>query len=199
MSLSGNRLAWSPCPRKSLPGPVVAGALLALAAALLGTPALAGQPATGGGLRACLDSVRQTTPGISCDYTVLLTDEERFDLRRLTRGRLQDANCRVTVRIDRSIVQPALTEANHIFNAPPQPVVCTIQTRDTTFDVTGTFAPNVTFKDGLAVTATPGLANVKGVNSYLAWPVMQYVNYSPGIRRDMLAIINAYRAHLTGK
>lgn len=199
MSLSGNRLAWSPCPRKSLPGPVVAGALLALAAALLGTPALAGQPATGGGLRACLDSVRQTTPEISCDYTVLLTDEERFDLRRLTRGRLQDANCRVTVRIDRSIVQPALTEANHIFNAPPQPVVCTIQTRDTTFDVTGTFAPNVTFKDGLAVTATPGLANVKGVNSYLAWPVMQYVNYSPGIRRDMLAIINAYRAHLTGK
>lgn len=199
MSLSGNRLAWSPCPRKSLPGPVVAGALLALAAALLGTPALAGQPATGGGLRACLDSVRQTTPGISCDYTVLLTDEERFDLRRLTRGRLQDANCRVTVRIDRSIVQPALTEANHIFNAPPQPVVCTIQTRDTTFDVTGTFAPNVTFKDGLAVTATPGLANVKGVNSYLAWPVVQYVNYSPGIRRDMLAIINAYRAHLTGK
>ena len=199
MSLSGNRLAWSPCPRKSLPGPVVAGALLALAAALLGTPALAGQPATGGGLRACLDSVRQTTPGISCDYTVLLTDEERFDLRRLTRGRLQDANCRVTVRIDRSIVQPALTEANHIFNAPPQPVVCTIQTRDTTFDVTGTFAPNVTFKDGLAVTATPGLANVKGVNSYLAWPVVQYVNYSPGIRRDMIAIINTYRAHLTGK
>ncbi len=197
--LSGNRLTCSPCPWKSLRKRVPKRAVLALAAALLGTPALAGQPATGGGLRACLDSVRQTTPGISCDYTVLLTDEERFDLRRLTRGRLQDATCRVTVRIDRELVQPALTEANHIFNAPPQPVVCTITTRNSTFDITGTFAPHVTFKGGLAVTATPGLANVKGVNSYLAWPVVQYVNYSPGIRREMIAIINFYRARLTGK
>ena len=171
----------------------------ALAAALLGTPALAGQPATGGGLRAFLDSVRQTTPEISCEYTVLLTDQERADMRRLTRERLKDASCRVTVRVSRDLVQPALTEPNHVFNAPPQPVVCTITTRDSTFDVTGTFAPHVTFKDGIAVTATPGLANVKGVNSYLAWPVVQYVNYSPGIRREMISIINVYRARLTQK
>lgn len=199
MSLSGNRLAWSPCPRKSLPGLVVAGAHLALAAALLGAPALAGQPATGGGLRACLDSVRQTTPEISCEYTVLLTDQERADMRRLTRERLQDASCRVTVRISRDLVQPALTEANHIFNAPPQPVVCTIQTRDTTFDVTGTFAPNVTFKDGKATYASPGLGDVTGVSKVLSWPVIKYVNYSPGIRREMIAIINAYRGRLGGR
>ncbi len=120
-------------------------------------------------------------------------------MRRLTRERLQNASCRVTVRISRDLVQPALTEANHMFNAPPQPVVCTIQTRDSTFDVTGTFAPNVTFKDGVAVSASPGLANVKGVNTYLAWPVVQYVNYSPGIRREMIAIINVNRARLTGR
>ena len=199
MALSGYRLAWSPCPRKSEQKPLLRRAFLALAAAFLGTPAFAGQPDSGGGLRACLDSVRQTTPEISCEYTVLLTDQERADLRRLTRERLQDASCRVTVRVSRELVQPALTEANHIFNAPPQPVVCTVQTRNSTFDVTGTFAPHVTFKDGLAVTATPGLANVKGVNSYLAWPVVRYVNYSPVIRREMIAIINVYRAHLTGK
>ena len=120
-------------------------------------------------------------------------------MRRLTRERLKDASCRVTVRVSRDLVQPALTEPNHVFNAPPQPVVCTITTRDSTFDVTGTFAPHVTFKDGIAVTATPGLANVKGVNSYLAWPVVQYVNYSPGIRREMISIINVYRARLTQK
>jgi hypothetical protein len=199
MSLSGNRLACSPCPWKSLPGLGLARAVLAMAAALLGTPAVAGQPATGGGLRACLDSVRQTTPEISCEYTVLLTDQERADMRRLTRERLQDASCRVTVRVSRDLVQPALTEANHIFNAPPQPVVCTIKTRDSTFDVTGTFAPQVTFKDGVAVTATPGLANVEGVNRYLAWPVVQYVNHAPGIRRELISIINVYRAQLTGK
>ena len=63
----------------------------------------------------------------------------------------------------------------------------------------GTFAPQATFKDGIAVTATPGLANVEGVNRYLAWPVVQYVNYAPGIRREMAAIIDVYRAGLTHK
>ena len=199
MSLSGNRLAWSPCPWKSELRHLSGRAFLTLAAAFLGTPAFGGQPDSVGGLRACLDSVHRTAPEISCEYTVLMTDQERTDIRRLTRERLQEASCRVTVRISRDLVLPALTEANHIFNAPPQPVVCTIQTRDSTFDVTGTFAPHVTFKDGIAVMATPGLANVKGVNSYLAWPVVQYVNYAPGIRRDMIAIINAYRAQLTDK
>ena len=51
----------------------------------------------------------------------------------------------------------------------------------------------------MATFATPGLGNVTGVNRYLSWPVVQYVNYSPGIRRDMIAIINAYRSQLTGK
>ena len=120
-------------------------------------------------------------------------------MRRLTRERLQDASCRVSVRISRDLVQPSLTEANHVFNAPPQPVVCTIMTRDGTFDVTGTFAPQVMFKDGVAVTASPGLANVEGVSRYLAWPVVQYVNHAPGIRREILSVINAYRAHLTDR
>ena len=199
MSLSGSRLAWSPCPWKNELRHLSRRAFLTLAAAFLGTPAFGGQPDSVGGLRACLDSVHRTAPEISCEYTVLMTDQERTDIRRLTRERLQEASCRVTVRISRDLVLPALTEANHIFNAPPQPVVCTIQTRDSTFDVTGTFAPHVTFKDGIAVSASPGLANVKGVNSYLAWPVVQYVNYSPGIRREMAAIINVYRAQLTDK
>lgn len=69
-------------------------------------------------------------------------------------------------------------------------------TRKSVIPLTATFAPHVVFKAGETVDATPGLANVEGVNSYLAWPVVQYVNRSYGIRRDMLAIINAYRAHI---
>ncbi len=196
MSLSGRRVASLPCARPGVRQPKWCRALLALPLAILGTPSVAGQPSAAGGLSACLNSLKQTSPEISCEYTTLLTDQERADMRRLTRDRLQDAVCRVTVRIDRALVQPALTEANHLFNAPPQPVVCTITTRDSTFDIKGTFAPQVTFKDGVAVSASPGLANIAGVNRYLAWPVVQYVNYSPGIRRDMIAMINAYRAHL---
>ena len=51
-------------------------------------------------------------------------------------------------------------------------------------------------KDGKAIEATPGLADVKGVNNYLAWPVVQYVNYAPGIRKEMLRMINAYLEHV---
>mgnify|MGYP001251446820 CR=1 FL=1 len=197
MSSPPSRLA--PCPHASPAlrrGTLTSGVfpmLVAVLAVFTGTPGIAGEPPASGGLSACLNSLKQTSPEISCEYTAFLTDQERADLRRLTRERLQDAVCRVTVLIDRALVRPALSEPNHVFNAPPQPVTCKITTRDSTFDVTGTFAPQVTFKDGVAVTATPGLANVKGVNRYLAWPVVQYVNYAPGIRRDMILIINAYR------
>ena len=199
MSLSGNRLTVFHATWKSLWLCGVRATALPLAAAVVASTAVAGEPSTGGGLGACLKSLKQTSPEISCEYTALLTDQEHADLRRLTRDRLQDAVCRVTVRVDRALVDPALNETNHIFIAPPQPVTCKITTRDSTFDITGTFAPQVTFKDGQATYATPGLGNVAGVSKVLAWPVVQYVNYSPGIRRDMIEIVNAYRKALAAK
>ena len=82
MSLSGNRPARSPCPWKSEPRRLFGRASVALAAAFLGTPASGGQPDTGGGLRACLDSVHRNAPEISCEYRVLMTDQERTEDRR---------------------------------------------------------------------------------------------------------------------
>ncbi len=199
MSLSGNRLTVFQATWKCLWRCGVRTTTLPLAAAVAASTAVAGESPTGGGLGACLNSLKQASPEISCEYTALLTDQERADLRRLTRDRLQDAVCRVSVRIDRSLVRPALSEPNHVFIAPPQPVACAITTKDSTFDVTGTFAPRVTIKDGKATYATPGLSGVTGVSKVLSWPVVQYVNYSPGIRRDMIAIINAYRALITQK
>ena len=117
-------------------------------------------------------------------------------MQRLTRGLLQDASCRVQLQIARSLVAPALTAADYDFTAPPQPVTCEIKTKKSVIPLTGTFAPHVVFKAGEAMDATPGLADIKGVNSYLAWPVVQYVNRSPGVRRDMLAIINAYKSKI---
>jgi hypothetical protein len=100
----------------------------------------------------------------------------------------------VEVKIDRALVAPALGTADYEFTAPPQPVTCEIKTNASVITISGTFAPTVTFKDGVAVEGSPGLANVTGVNAYLAWPVVQYVNRAPGIRRDMLAMINAYKS-----
>lgn len=130
---------------------------------------------------------------IQCMYPAWLTDEEREDLKRITRGFLEDARCRVDIRIERRQVEDALAAADHVFEAPPQPVVCEIKTPKSVIAIEGTFAPKVVFKDNQAVDATPGLANVTGVSSYLAWPVTYYVNTADRIKSAMLRMINAYR------
>lgn len=159
------------------------------------TPLSAADPPQGRVLEDCLNALSDTAnPSISCTYRALLTEDERADIRRLTRDIVLDAYCRVDVKIDRGLVTPALGTADHAFVAPPQPVSCDIKTNSSLITITGTFAPTVTFKDGVAVDGSPGLANVTGVNAYLAWPVVQYVNRAPGIRRDMLAMINAYKS-----
>jgi hypothetical protein len=127
-----------------------------------------------------------------CQYPAWLSDKERDDLRRLTRELLQDARCTVSITIARSQVMQALTQPDHTFEAPPQPVVCELTTSDQPIPISATFAPRVVIKDGVAVDATPGMANVTGVNSYLAWPVVEYVNRSATVKGEMLKMINAY-------
>jgi hypothetical protein len=129
---------------------------------------------------------------LACEYKSWLTDEERTDLKRLTRDFLLDARCKVDVRIERRRVRDAITVPDNVFTSPPQPVECTIETAKGPLAITGTFAPRVVFKGGIAVEGSPGLADVKGVNGYLAWPVIQYVNRSSRIRDGMLSMINAY-------
>ena len=132
---------------------------------------------------------------LTCEHKAWITEEERADLKKLTRELLQDVRCTVSVDIRRVLVDDVLELTDHVFLAPPQPVTCEIATKDSTIPITGTFAPRVVIKDGKAVEATPGLADVKGVGSVLSWPVVQYVNRSPGIRTEMLRMINVYIEH----
>lgn len=165
---------------------------------LLTAAALAAEEA--GSLDACLKALAEPKGDeISCTYKTLLTTEERADMQRLTRGLLVDASCLVKVKIARALVEPALKEPDHVFEAPPQPVTCEITTKDGGFPISATFAPKVTFKGGSATDGTPGLGNVTGVNKYIAWPVVQYVNRAAGIRQSMLEIINRYRAVLAAR
>ncbi len=117
-------------------------------------------------------------------------------MRRISRGLLQDASCRISIRIARPQVAAALTLSDHVFEAPAQPVWCKIQTRDDGFEVTSTFAPRVVFKGGRAAAATPVLGAVTGINRYLAWGIVQYVNRASGIQTNMLAMINDLRPKL---
>jgi hypothetical protein len=144
---------------------------------------------------ACFSALRQGgSAPLSCEHKAWMTDEERASVVKLTRGYLLDASCVVTVDVQRAIVDEALTASDRAFVAPPQPVTCALQTSGGPMTIGGTFAPRVTFKDGFAVDASPGLANITGVNSYLAMPVVAWVNNAPGIRREMAAMINDIRA-----
>ena len=132
---------------------------------------------------------------IVCEFPTRLTEDERRDLARITRDVLVDASCVVSIRIGRSEIDVALAAADSVFEAPPQPVRCELVTREQVIAVTGTFAPRVSFAGGRAVAATPGLAQVEGISPLLAWPVVHYVNRSPGIQDGMIQAINAYRSH----
>ena len=172
----------------------VAAAFL-VAAQSVGALAETLDPYPEGSLGRCLTALADTsTADVACTYEAVLTVDERRDMQRITRGLLVDAGCVVAVRVARDKLASALArDANTTFEAPTQPVTCEIKTSRGDLHLKGTFAPKVVFKDGTAVSATPGLASVEGVNSALAWPVVQYVNRSPGIGRQMIEIINAYR------
>jgi hypothetical protein len=143
--------------------------------------------------RACLtDVARGTSAEIACDYPVFMTDEERADVRRLTRDYVLDARCVLTIRIARDLVERALSEPDGVFQSPPQPATCTITTSKGDVPISGTFAPRVVFKDGMAVEGMAGLANVQGVHAAIAWPVVAYVNSARSISAGIVTAVNTF-------
>ena len=123
---------------------------------------------------------------------VRMTEEELASVRQATRGILQDATCTMSISIERRLIDQAMSTPDTTFEAPPQPVACTVKTAKSDLAITFTFAPRVEFKVGTAVKATPGMAAVKGVSRLLSWPVTLYVNRSKEIEQGMLQVVNAY-------
>lgn len=168
-------------------------ALSALVIASAGVPMVA--PARAAAEPDCFEQLQKgTEPIIACAFPTRLTDQEREDLKRITRGVLQDASCLVAIRVERQAINEALRATEHVFEAPPQPVTCEVKTTGSVYPITATFAPKVTIKAGQAVEATPGMSAVSGVPRVLSWPVVQYVNHSATIRDGLLKVINGYRA-----
>lgn len=158
-------------------------------------PAFAGAPTAPLAEDCFADVETGTGPDIACLFRLQPSATERAELETGSRGYVKDFACRMTVRIARAEIDRALAAVDYSFKSPEQPVVCTITTYKSTFDVTGTFAPEVTFKNGVAVSATPGLGNVKGISRVISWPIVQFVNRWPSVREGMLTIVNAYKAH----
>lgn len=177
------------------------GVVAVLATAIVLHSAFAGAPAVPQGPAAplsedCFAEVETGTgPDIACQFRLQPSASERAELETGSRGYVKDFACQLTVRIARAEIDTALAAADTAFKSPKQPVVCTITTYKSTFDVTGTFAPEVIFKNGVAISATPGLGNVAGITRVISWPVVQFVNRWPSVRAGMLTIVNAYKAH----
>ena len=154
------------------------------------------EPSATSAAPACLAAAAHVTgKTLVCEHRAWMTDAERAEVHRLTRGYLLDAHCKVRVDVNARLISEALTTCDRTLDFPPQPVSCELQTSGGPLTISGTFAPHVVFKDGAALAASPGLANVTGVNRALAWPVVMYVNRARSITSEMTAMINAYRAN----
>jgi len=173
------------CP---LAGPLIAFSIVMPAAA-------AGPRAEPPLERNCFYQLLEATGAkIDCEHPAWLTEEEKADLTKLTRGYLLDASCTIKIAIERAKVDAALVGSDLTFESPPQPMTCVLMTSSGEMTIGGTFAPKVVFKDGTAIQATPGLAGITGINTYLAWPVVHYINNAERIGNPMKLMINAYRA-----
>ena len=144
---------------------------------------------------------------IVCEFPLQPSSAERAELEKQTSGYLKDVKCKVSIRIERASIATAIATPDYEFQAPPQPVACdvTLPGRsnpapavDQIVPITGTFAPRVTIKDGVAIQSTPGLANVQGVSRILSVPVVAYVNRAGFLREGMLKIVNAWMVHMRG-
>jgi hypothetical protein len=179
-------------------------AVVTLTALTLPAATTLAEPAKSAGAAAqsrdCFDELENgTSAEFTCDYPVALAEQERGDLKRITRGYLEDVTCAVNVRIDRGMIERAVQDTDYVFQSPEQPVACDVKTSKSTLHITATFAPRVTFKGGKAVEGTPGLENIQGVTRILSWPVKVYVNRAPHVRNTMLQIVNAYRKYWADK
>jgi hypothetical protein len=177
---------------------------LAWAAGLpVATPAQAAKSATMMGCFADLET--GTSPDIVCDFPLQPSPTERAEMEKQTMGYLKDATCTVSIKIQRALVTAAIETPDHVFVSPPQPVACKItmpgkagpdKTGDQFVNITSTFAPKVTMKGGVAVEATPGLGEVKGVSRVIAWPAVAYINRAGFLRTGMLRVVNAWVVHM---
>ena len=132
---------------------------------------------------------------IACIVPLRLSPSEQAELEKGSRGFVRNVACTLTIRIARAEIDKVVEAADVVFQSPGQPVLCTVTTHRSTFDVTAAFAPRVVVAGGVATAASPGLGDVAGVSRALSWPVVQFVNRWPSVRSGMLQVVNAYRTH----
>jgi hypothetical protein len=162
----------------------------------LSQPLFAASPADGAAPANCLSQLSSgSSPEVICSYPTALGERERAELRRMTGDLFVDARCLIHVRIERRHIAAVLIKPDHVFQATPQQVTCELISSSERLPVRATFAPRIVIRGGRAVDAHPGMANLTGINEFVADPVLQYINQSDNIRRQMVGMVNMYIAN----
>jgi hypothetical protein len=173
--------------------------LTTIALLALVLPANAAKPGPGA-LDCFADLMRGKSETIVCEFPLQPSAQERAELEKQSRGYVKNARCTVSIQISRAAVMAAVHSTDYVFEAPAQPVTCEVtalwRETESVMPISAAFAPKVTIKDGRAIDATPGLADVKGVPRALSWPVETWVNSGIGIKSNMLQVINAWLDHM---
>lgn len=131
-------------------------------------------------------------PEVRCSFPTVMSEAELAKLRGMTRNYLQNFACNVSVRIDRELLDRAMSEPDHHFKAPPQKVRCNADTSRGKLPISFTFSPEVRFRGGVAISASPGMSAMKGVSLVLGWPIKSWINSSDTIEANMVKGVNDY-------
>lgn len=142
----------------------------------------------------CFWQLLHGTGAIDCAVPLRLSDEEKKELRKITRSYMQDVSCDLKIKLKRSYVVEVETKAEGDVTIPAQNVSCTVIGKKSSSPITFSFAPKLSFKDGQAVKASPQMGQIKGLSKIISWPVKQWVNRADMIEKPLLRVINAYRA-----
>jgi hypothetical protein len=141
----------------------------------------------------CLEQLsNRKTAEISCAFPALMDPKDRAAIKKMTNDSFENAQCMITVKLDSAIVDKAVAAVDGEVVVPPQQVACKLETNQGDLPVDFTFAPKVMFKAGVAVKANPGMGNVKGVSTWLSWPVVAYLNTNKSIQTVMVRVVNAF-------
>jgi hypothetical protein len=148
--------------------------------------------------RDCLERLSAPSGDVDCAFPTVMEEKDRATIQRITKEEFRDARCLVTVKLARTTISTALGTSDGRVTLPAQNVACVLETETGELPVSFTFAPVLDFKAGSAIRANPGMGGVKGVNAWLAWPVVAYINANSTIRSVMLKVVNGYIAQQRG-
>ena len=107
---------------------------------------------------------------------------------------LGDARCTLKLEIANDLLVKALTQADYILEMPPHTATCEAETGSSVTSVKITLAPKITFKAGVATSATLGVGEIDAPTAVKAviWSAAKIEDTVGLFQKQMLKEINGF-------